>query len=246
MRTNGRPRLTLEWLAGYGLGSIGMLCERAWRMSGKLRVIHRERIPHQEKPIVIASNHPGMAEAVFLPFVFAGPIPLRPRLIPLSTPDKSNFHDKWYWSWARSFFIEIDRADGASKKAAYRRIAQELEACRRIVIFLETGRTTSVADGHVYSPSGKHKVRPFVDSVGSIVQRLPECTVLPVWVRGSEEFLPRGTWLPRFSRQVTVTVGNPLVYHEERVGGQRRIRAAEITQEIQSSVLALADENEVP
>ncbi len=238
-------RSALKSAVLYSVANLGASAARVWRETGKLQLLHPERLPRKPGPVIYIANHESMAEGVFLPFVLCRPFPIRLNRIPYSTPDQSNFHDRWQFAWARPAFIEIDRGNPASEMAAFRRIIEVLKQGRSVILFPEAGRTSTGNGPRVKSPSGRHEVKPFKESLGRILQHLERCTVVPLWVEGGSKLVPRGTWRPHFSQPVTIVVGEPVVYEEaanQLVGAKRRGRAAEITQDNQTRVLALADE----
>ena len=98
----------LTYLYGFLSGVIFHL----FRLLTIIGVRHYERFPQWGRKIVLVSNHPSLLEPLILPALFFPGYILYPNtLAPWSTPDRSNFYDRWYWFWARPRTVPVDRSD---------------------------------------------------------------------------------------------------------------------------------------
>ncbi|MCG2808943.1 MAG: 1-acyl-sn-glycerol-3-phosphate acyltransferase, partial [Candidatus Portnoybacteria bacterium] len=162
---------------------------------------------------------------------------------PISTPDNYNFYKRWYWAWARPVSIPIKRGNKIAEGRILYKIKKALDQNRIVVLFAEGGRTFRGNDeDFLYSTKG-NKIRKLKDGIGWLVARTG-AVVLPIWVEGTDQVLPNHpTKLfcavnPR--ARITIKIGKLMRFKPSlRIGSGK-----EITQEIQETLLNLADEEE--
>lgn len=230
--------LIFTWPVGILIGVLFhflILC-------GRIRVLHRERFPKWRRRIIVVSNHPSLLEPLLLPALFFKQYLFRPfRYAPWSTPDRKNYYDRWYWAWARSRLVPVNRQDKGAESRSLSRIRRILDDKGIVIIFAEGGRTFK-GEKFLYSRTGK-RMRELKNGVGLLVARTG-AMVLPVWVEGTDEMLPNHpdklfTGL-RLNKKATIKIGRLMRLRRTRRLGYSK----EITPKIAQALLELADEEE--
>jgi len=220
-------------LLGIGLSLL--------KRTGRLKVVHQERIPAWQRNLILACNHPSLLEPFLIPPLFLREYVLRPsNFLPWSVADKGNFYDPWYFFWLRPRLIPLER--GASWRQKYsqvtalRKMQNVLEGGGRIVIFPEGTRTfKAILNGGVrYSKTGK--VLGKLSSGAAGIALRCTSTVVPVWIEGSERVLPSGRFpLPLFwKHRIRITIGEPLSFPKDAT-------LQEATEKLARALLELAD-----
>jgi len=218
---------------GLFLGAMFLIL----RLLRRIKVVHSERLPHWQKNMLIVSNHPSLIETILLPNLLLGENLLHPlQFLPVSTPDKKNFYDPWWFFWLRPVSIPIDR-DNSRSRDPLRAMLDVLQSGKRLILFAEGGRTFKGKD-FVLSTKGR-RMRQLVNGAGLLATKA-RSMVLPIWVGGAEHksfndfFLLLGLW--GFWRyRITIKIGQPF-FVDEKLG------AKDATRQIQSKLLELADE----
>jgi 1-acyl-sn-glycerol-3-phosphate acyltransferase len=214
-----------------------------------VRVLNKERIPHNHNGLIVISNHPSLLEPILIPLLFFWDYILHPfKLCPINIPDKTNYLDKWYWWWLRLYAIPINRKDKREGIGALFKMRKVLNAGGIIIPFTEGGRTC-FGKAFAYSNNGKKiRISDEVDKTTEgargiswlISQTNP--TVLFIWVEGAEKVLPNSSDRkklyqipPNFREQVTIKIGKPVCF----LKGYSKNKMAE---ELTSNLLNLANE----
>lgn len=78
---------------------------------------------------------------------------------------------------------------------------------------------------------------PFQQGIGLVLEAFPT-TVVPVYIKGAREALPRGDWWPK-SVPITITFGQPCEPHELAEQGQGENSPTRIANALQAKVVAL-------
>ena len=226
-------------LAIYTIGLLLGLFLYLLRILKWVKIEHWERFPKRQKRVLIVSNHPSLLEVVLVPVLFFRDYIFHPfDFSPWNVPDKKNYFDRWYWAWAKTRLIPINRENDREAFKALRRIKEILNLGGIVVLFPEGGRTFK-GEKFFYSENGK-KIRRLKEGVGWLILKTNPL-IVPVWIDGAEEVLPNKPdklyhCIPRFWKGMTVKIGEPI-----HVEGKKK---GEITQEIALTLLKLADEEE--
>ena len=228
----------LRYAKNYFLGALVALLWYMGRACGHIKVFGEECIPTQPRKLLVYANHPSLYEPFLLHALFAreylgGGL----KYAPFSTPDFENY-STGLMSLASDYFIYVLRGESSRAKkmqmCALREMCRVLQDGHNLVLFPEGGRTGK-GTAFIYSESGKYKVRPFTNGLGSIIRRT-ECYVLPVWVDGADKVLPIGARFPNVRKNVTLRIGTP-------ISGADLLREnIDITRTLEKRLLELADE----
>lgn len=207
------------------------------RAIGMIKVAHWERFPYWQKKLIVVSNHPSLLETVLVPALFFNEYALSPfKYAPWSTPDSKNFYNRWYWFWARSRSVPIDRIHGDGN--SFMRLKAILDQGGIVVIFAEGGRTFRGKE-FLYSRKGK-KIRKLKDGASLLVARTG-ASILPIWVEGTDVILPNNAAKlfdgVSLRGRATIKIGKVLQF-----GSMDGCLPQQITQKISNALLELADE----
>lgn len=233
--------LFLIYSIGVFLGCLFYLL----RLIGTVRILHKERIPHNhgDQGLLVICNHPSLLEVILVPLLFFWDYILRPfHGAPISTPDKRNYLDKWYWVfWLKFCAITIDRTNRNQKREAFFEMENALKSGRTLVIPPE-GTRTCFATKFLYSQKG-NKIGILKPGIGLLISKTNP-VVLLIWVKDAEKVLPNSPdrkklyhTFPRLNKQMTIKIGKP-------IGFRKGLDPEEIVQEVAAMLLGLADEEE--
>jgi len=224
-------------LAIYTFGVLFGIFFYLLRVLGRIKIIHKERFPKDERKILVVSNHPSLLEPILLPLLFFRQFIFHPiACTPWNIPDKANYFDRWYWSWAKARLIPVDRSSPREALKALKIVKQVLKSGQPVIIFPEGGRTSS-GEEHFTSKKGA-ELRKLKGGVGRLISKTDPLIQL-VWVSGAENVLPNKKGrlyhcFPRFWRFVEIKIGEPFYC--------KGLQQDEIMQEITWKLLELADE----
>lgn len=178
------------WLAAFarlGYGFVRALIRRVWR----LQVRGRENLP-EGGPYILAPNHTSYLDALA---VAAALDPPALRRVHWAGASGIMFRNPLFRFISRLAQVTpVDPRAGLRSSLAF--AAAVLERGRSLVWFPEGG----------ISPSGR--LQDFKPGIGMILEARP-VPVLPVFVHGTRDALPPGTWRPHRAR-FSIAIGAPL------------------------------------
>ena len=224
----------------YPFGILLAILFLLFRWLGYIKVLHWERFPHFREKTILVANHPSMLDPFLLAAMFFKGYLINPlKYGPLLVADKGNFYNSWYWFWLRPFLIPVGRGDKHSEAASFLRIKKALDKGRVIIIFPEGGRTFK-GERFLYSKEGK-RIRTLKGGIALLIRKT-KAMVVPVWIEGTERFLPNSkhklfTRFQLSKKAMAVKIGEPLQFQADE-----NTKREEIVQVIASSLLQLADE----
>lgn len=194
----------------YTIGTVIFIIFLLLRCAGKIKITNPRDLPRLKPKMIIVANHPDtfdcMYEIFLVPALFWPQMAKHPlRFAPLVAPDARNFTNKPWWIWLRPFATPITRG---KKKANGVKEAKEMltavKSGRIMMFFLEPGRTCTYAGkDFLLSESGRNKLRPVVDLVGSAILSIPDVSVITLWISNGDVPVHPGKQLfswPNFSR----------------------------------------------
>jgi len=227
--------------AVYTIGVLMAFLLYLFRALGIIRILHWERFPRRQGNLIVVSNHPSLVEPILILALFFRDYLVHPfKFSPWSTPDKINYYDKWYWFWLRPRTIPIDRSSVREELKAFFQM-KKIVGSRGILVFFPEGGRTFKGKEFFHSEKKRKKLRLFKQGVGWLILRT-NALVLPIWVDGTEEFLPNLPnklyhTFPRFWKKITIKIGEPLRFQKSEVNSREGI-----TQKLITTLLNLADE----
>ncbi|OGY91655.1 MAG: hypothetical protein A3B31_03005 [Candidatus Komeilibacteria bacterium RIFCSPLOWO2_01_FULL_53_11] len=223
------------WLCTYPLGfGLGVFFSLL-RLTGRVRIVHPERIPKEDGALIVASNHPSLWEPIILTMLFFPRCLLYPhRRLPWSTPSTKTYYDWWFLFPLHPRFIMVPRTDQSRILAAFRQMIAIIRNGERLIIFPEGGRTYR-GNSYQYGANGR-RIRGLKSGIEKLV-KLTSVPVLPVWVEGSDHVLPNGSRIPRLWRKVTIVIGEPTTFPIADVHVQNAV-----TKKIGEALLKLSEE----
>jgi 1-acyl-sn-glycerol-3-phosphate acyltransferase len=210
------------WVVKYTLGVGLKLVFRPWSRG-------RRNLPRRG-PVILASNHLSFADHFF------GPLPLPRKVVFLA---KAEYFTRpgFMGLVSKAFFagtgqIPVDRTGGEASERALRSGLRVLAKGEVLGIYPEGTRSR---DGKL------HKGKTGVARL-ALESRAP---VVPCAMIGTFEFLPSGSFRPRFSIRPGVIFGEPLDF--SRYYGQEADRAVlrAVTDEIMRAILKLSGQEYV-
>jgi len=153
----------------------------------KLEVVGYENIPSSS--CIVASNHRSHLDPPVLNLVFPEPLYFLAKEELFKPP--------------LGFLLRHMRA------IPLKRSASDLETLEKVISVLERGCKLAIfPEGTRANPGEFLKPKPGVGFL-AIKSGFP---VLPVYIHGTDEILPRGAKLPKFGTSVKVVIGKPKVY----------------------------------
>lgn len=186
-----------DWLRapGFMTRAFGGVCRglarlllRGWF---RLRVVDQEHVPDSQ-PIIVLPNHCSYLDA---PAVIAA--------LPRAQLHQSTWGGATSVMFRNRFMRLLSRATRVIPVDPQRGSASSLALAAAA---LKRG------DSLVWFPEGgisrTGRLQPFLPGIGLLLEAQPQ-PVVPVWIAGSREALPLGSWRPRFQR-VTVRFGEPI------------------------------------
>jgi 1-acyl-sn-glycerol-3-phosphate acyltransferase len=239
------------WIAIHIMGPILGILVCFLEALTIIRFRNFHRYPVWEEKVLIVSNHPSLVEPVILPLMgfpwmnfpwaFA---PLRRRiklslkwfeefkkefflakkLVPISVSDKKNYYDKIYMELLRELNIPVKRDGSASERlATVRALTRVLNEGGRIILFPEGGRTFKTTE-KIKSPGGNEI--GVLKEGAALLALLTGARVVPVWVDGSDKFLPNNSKFPfpRIWHRITINIGHSFVL--DRSGFPKSLKEA--------------------
>jgi len=207
-----------------------------------IKVRHFERFPRRQGKIILVSNHPSLLEPFLLPALFFQDYFWHPfRFAPWSTPDRSNFYDRWYWFWARPRTVPVERGNEGKEARSVVQMKNILDSNGIIILFAEGGRTC-FGKTFQYSAAGK-RIRELKNGVGWLILKTG-AIIVPVWVEDTEKILPNSPdrkklfSFPRLGRTITIKIGETIRFAVE----SPYLDKDQVTNIIAGKLLELADE----
>ena len=209
-----------------------------------INVLHWERFPRYEEKMILVVNHPSMMDPFLISALFFREYLFHPfKRGPLNVPDKKIFSDSWYWFWLRQVLIPVERGNVRAELRAFFEIKKVI-ICGRVIILFPDGGRSFKGKNFLFSEKG-NKIRILKDGIGWLIIKTG-ASVLPVWIEGSDEFLPNSRKKLftgfRFNKKITIRIGEPLTF--QRFHDQSGSRREQVTQTIVAALLKLSDEEE--
>ena len=258
--------LIVNYLLGPFLGIIIYLLETVRVIS----IRNFNRYPLWREKIIIVSNHPSLLEPLLIPLLgfpwmnfpwIFSPVwtrirfslrwfkdlqkefALQKKLVPVNAPDKRNFYDPPYMGVFRGVNVPVDRGGSATQRSgAVAALKQILESGGRILIFPEGTRTFKTKPETRYRSEKGGELGELKDGAAWLAMTTG-AQIVPIWVRGSDKFLPNGKCpFPRFWCRVVINIGEPFTLAKPRCPGSSKNRRKMASETIAKALLETGDE----
>lgn len=240
-------------IVAWSVGLLGGLLLWLLRITTRVKIqgYHCRKLNSKNKGLILIHNHPSLWEPALLPFLFFPVYLFSSRFAPLSTPDKTNYYDKWWFSLFRSVCIPIERGNLKGEARALSEMKKKLSQGGVLILAPEGGRTFKgdeykvIRDGQIevvkdlseIDLKDSKVVRRFKSGIGWLVFNT-KATVLPVWTEGGEKVIPNEHAFklpsPRLWRHSQIKIGEPLNLEE--------LSKKEITEFLEDTILKLGKE----
>jgi len=217
------------FIVAWSIGLLGGLLLWLLRITTRVKVegYDRRKLDPKDKGLILIHNHPSLWEPTLLPFLFFPWYLFSSRFVPLSIPDKKNYHDKWWFSLFRVVCIPVERGSPKGEARALRQMREKLFEGRILILAPEGGRTFRgeefkvIRGGEIDVVEGLPEIdlsdnkalRRFKPGISWLVFNT-KAEILPVWTEGGEGVIPNKSSFklpfPRFWRQTQLRIGEPL------------------------------------
>ncbi len=175
---------SLVWL----LGSLGVVLFLLLRITRRINIRgYQKGKLHQEKGLIVISNHPSLIEPGMLPFLFLPQALFFLKSVPISTPDNRNFYKKRWFYFLRPFCIPVERGSRRKELRTLEKLRRIINQGRALILFPEGGRTFKRKEFRI-SETGE-KLGKFLGGLRRLFLNT-DCRILPIWVRGTDKILP--------------------------------------------------------
>lgn len=164
------------------------------------KVYHKERVKDLRPPFILVSNHLTLVDSWFIEFAVIFPEYFwKPWLLVWHLPEATNYF-RGLLAPVMWLSKNIPITRGVSPNE------QKLAKDKAIFILRNNGSVYIFPEG---GRSRAGRVENYTTGIGRIYQRVPNCTVLPVYIRGIENVLPIGAKFPRFFKKIDIVIGEP-------------------------------------
>lgn len=219
------------------------------RLTGRFRIRNPEHWPKKGRTLIATNHKEHIIEPIMLVSIGMWQSLIHPyKMMPWVVVDSKNYR-KWYWCFMWQRFIFLPRNPQTMQEM--REVAEALELLVRVIknggrgiLFDSGGRDSSdlrkgEGERHV-TPEG-HIMRQQKGGTARVMCRAGG-TIIAGWIEGTDHFRPRGAYVPRLFRKVTVAWGGTILVAPVR-GSKKEVREreSEVTQAMTHMILATAD-----
>ena len=247
MSKDNRLRI-LAWTVGI-LGGLFFWALRATNRI-KLEGLDRTTFHPKKDGLILVHNHPSLWEPLMFPFIFFPWYLFSLRYVALSTPDKENYYDKWWFFLIRPVCVAIKRGSPREEMKALKDLRTRLSQGHILALAPEGGRTfkgeqfkiiqngtiITLEDSSQIDPIKYTTVRTFKPGVRWLITN-SKAQVIPIWTEGGDRVFPNHYsfrfYFPRLWRQTIIRIGEPL----DLTG----VPKDKITEVLEESVLRLGE-----
>jgi len=165
------------------------------------KIYHKERLTELKPPYLLVSNHLTLIDSWFIGYAICSPnFFWKPQLFFWSIPEMKNYYRGLLalLIWLSRTIPIIRGAPPKEQKLSKDKIINVLQNNEAIHIFPEGTRSRT------------GRIENYTTGVGRIYLRVPNCKILPVYIRGIENVLPIGQKFPRLLKKIDVVIGEPV------------------------------------
>ncbi len=148
----------------------------------ELRRRFRRLVKETDKPILICPNHLTMVDSALVTWALGGPwwLVFHYRWVPWNLPEYHNFASVWISrmaAWATKCIPIVRGGERAQVSKVLKRIQHVVSRGDTAIIFAEGGR----------SRTGRIQMETIAHGMGRIVNSIPDCHALCVYLRGDRQ-----------------------------------------------------------
>ena len=164
------------------------------------KIYHKERLTELKPPYLLVSNHLTLIDSWFIAYATIFPDFLWwPWKMFWSVPEFTNYYrgPLALLMWLSRTIPIIRGASPKEQKLAKGKIINVLKNNEAVHFFPEGTRSRT------------GRIENFTTGIGRIYLFIPDCRILPVYIRGTENVLPIGRKFPRIFKKIDVVIGEP-------------------------------------
>ncbi|MEA3493548.1 MAG: lysophospholipid acyltransferase family protein [Candidatus Margulisiibacteriota bacterium] len=195
-----------------------------------IKVYGKGNLGNLKGPLIIVSNHLTLIDSLFIGFVVAFPQSYwKPRRLTWHLPEATNYSRGMLAPlvWLGRSIPILRNVPPGEQKSAKDKVICVLKNKELIHIFPEGTRSRT------------GRVESFTNGIGRIYMRVPDCRVLPVYIRGSENVLPVNCKFPKLFKKIDIVIGKP----QKLASEQKGLRAAvDISEQIYAILKGMENE----
>ncbi len=184
------------------------------------KVYHKERLKGLKPPFILVSNHLTLIDPWFVQCAITFPGFLRrPWLLVWNLAEQTN-----YFRGLLAPLIWLSRTIPIIREGTLKEIKLSVG---KVINILQNNEAIHIFPEGTRSRSGR--IENYTTGIGRIYLKVPECTILPVYIRGIENVLPIGSKFPRLFKKIDVVIGEPRKLTSQHKGLRAR---ADISKQI--------------
>ena len=173
--------LSVVWIPG-SIFILSVIMRYRVRDVKELRRRFRTLVKETDKPIVICPNHLTMADSALVTWALGGPwwLVFHYRWVPWNLPEYHNFASVWLSrmaAWMTKCIPIVRGGDRGQVSNVLKRIQHVISRGDTAIIFPEGGR----------SRTGRIQLETIAHGMGRIVNSIPDCHALCVYLRGDRQ-----------------------------------------------------------
>jgi len=164
------------------------------------KVYHKEHLKKSRPPMILVSNHLTLIDSWFVAYATGFPeFYWKPWFLPWHLPEETNYYRGLLvpFIWLNKTIPIVRGAPPKEQKLTKDKIINVLNNNEAIHIFPEGTRSRT------------GRIEDYTTGIGRIYQRVPNCSILPVYIRGTENVLPINSIFPRLFKKIDVVIGEP-------------------------------------
>ena len=173
------------------------------------RVYHKEHLKGLKPPFILVSNHLTLIDSWFAVYAIAFPQFIwKHWLLTWHVPEATN-----YFRGLQALLVWLSRSIPIVRGSRPRKVAAALE---KVVEVLKKGESVYLFPEGTRSRTGR--IGNYTSGIGRIYKKVPDCSILPIYLRGIENVLPIGVKFPRLFKKIDVVIGKPVRIKSEYIG----------------------------
>jgi 1-acyl-sn-glycerol-3-phosphate acyltransferase len=164
------------------------------------KVYHKERLKELKPPFILVSNHLTLIDPWFVQYAITFPGFLRrPWLLVWNLAEQTN-----YFRGLLAPLIWLSRTIPIIRGGELKEIKLSVD---KVIKILQNHEAIHIFPEGTRSRTGK--IEDYTTGIGRIYLKVPNCAILPMYIRGIENVLPINAKFPRLFKKIDVVIGKP-------------------------------------